>query len=162
MTIYYLMVKTHRKTGLKYLCQTRQKNPYTYPGSGVDWSKHLKEFGEDIHTEILFKTTTKSELNAQGRYYSTLFRVVTAADDYGNKIWANLIPETGGGPGWTSEQCDRRMVKIVSEGKHHWQKRADGTSRASDSVIDGTNAWLKRSDGSSVAGDRVKNGTHNF
>lgn len=98
MTIYSLYVKTHRKTGLKYLGQTSQ-DPFKYPGSGVDWGAHLKEFGNDVHTDILLQTTDKSERNRLGRYYSALWHVVTAADDFGNKIWANRIPETGGGGG---------------------------------------------------------------
>ena len=96
MTIYTLYVKIHRKTGLKYLGQTSQ-DPFKYPGSGTDWKIHLKEFGNDIHTEILLQTTDKSERNQWGRYYSAIWHVVTAADDFGNKIWANRIPETGGG-----------------------------------------------------------------
>lgn len=162
MTIYYLMVKTHKKTGLRYLCQTRQKNPHEYTGSGIDWSDHLNKFGTFIHTEIILQTHDKEELKRQGRYYSTLWHVVTAVDDFGNKIWANRIPETGGGPGWTSEQAKRTQARLVSEGKHYGMRRPDGTSAASDSVINGTNPWLTRPDGSSVASDKVKNGSHNF
>jgi hypothetical protein len=91
MTIYTLYVKTHRKTGLKYLGQTSQ-DPFKYPGSGTDWIPHLEKFGNDVHTEILLQTTDKSERNQLGRYYSTLWHVVTAADDFGDKIWANRIP----------------------------------------------------------------------
>lgn len=98
MTIYYLYVKTHKVTGLKYLGQTSQ-DPFKYLGSGIDWVSHLKKFGNDVHTEILLKTTDKSERNQLGRYYSTLWHIVTAADNFGNKIWANKIPETGGGSG---------------------------------------------------------------
>jgi hypothetical protein len=96
MIIYTLYVKTHRKTGLKYLGQTSQ-DPFKYLGSGTDWVLHLEKFGNDIHTEIILQTTDKDERNRQGRYYSTLWHITTAADDFGNKIWANRIPETGGG-----------------------------------------------------------------
>ena len=99
MTIYYLMVKTHNITGLKYLCQTRKKDPYRYLGSGIAWTSHLRKFGKTVTTEVIFQTTDKQQLNDLGRYYSQLWRVVDAMDDFGNKIWANLIPETGGGPG---------------------------------------------------------------
>lgn len=98
MTIYTLYVKTHRKTGLKYLGQTSQ-DPFKYLGSGVDWGSHLKEFGNEVDTEILLQTSDREERNRLGRYYSALWHVVTAADDFGNKIWANRIPETGGGSG---------------------------------------------------------------
>lgn len=91
MTIY-LYVKTHNKTGLKYLGQTKQ-DPYSYKGSGVYWTKHLLEFGNDVSTLILHETVSKQKMQSLGRYYSKLWNIV---DD--NK-WANLIPETGGGAG---------------------------------------------------------------
>jgi hypothetical protein len=103
MTIYTLYVKVHRKTGLRYLGQTK-KNPNKYLGSGVDWSSHLEKFGDDIDTEILLKTTDWEELKYWGRYYSKLWRVVTSMDDFGNKIWANKIPETGGGGNHTEQR----------------------------------------------------------
>ena len=91
------MVKTHNITGLKYLCQTSKQNPYSYSGSGIDWKIHLNKFGYHVSTEILAECHTKEELNKQGRYYSKLWNIVDGQDDYGNKIWANRIPETGGG-----------------------------------------------------------------
>lgn len=97
MTIY-LVIKTHKKTGLKYLCKTIQ-NPYKYRGSGVDWKKHLKVYGNDHTTEILKICKDNSELYHWGKYYSNLYQVVSAMDNYGNKIWANKIPETGGADG---------------------------------------------------------------
>lgn len=98
MNIYYLYVKIHKKTGLRYLGQTK-RNPYTYLGSGSDWTAHLEKHGKDISTEIILKTTDKLECNSIGRYYSNLWHILTAVDDYGNKIWANKIIESGGGAG---------------------------------------------------------------
>jgi hypothetical protein len=95
MTIY-LMVKTHQKTGLKYLCKTT-RNPFKYKGSGVDWCKHLKKYGYEHDTEIVMECANQNELYHWGSYYSKLWNVVNGQDDYGNKIWANRIPETGGG-----------------------------------------------------------------
>lgn len=70
-----------------------------YRGSGIDWKQHLQKYGNDVTTIILLQTTDKQELIAVGRYYSTLWNVVQAVDDFGNKIYANRIPESGGGPG---------------------------------------------------------------
>jgi len=95
MTIY-LMVKTHQKTGLKYLCKTT-RNPFKYNGSGVDWLKHLKKHGFEHDTMIVMECANQAELYHWGSYYSKLWNVVYGQDDYGNKIWANRIPETGGG-----------------------------------------------------------------
>lgn len=97
MTIY-LYIKTHNKTGLKYLGKT-VKNPYLYSGSGKNWIKHLKQHGNNVSTEILRECSSIEELQYWGRYYSNYFMIVTAQDNFGNKIWANKIPETGGGPG---------------------------------------------------------------
>ena len=99
MTIYYLMVKTHNTTGLKYLCQTKKKNPQKYLGSGKYWINHLAYYGKNIRTDIILETTDKNLLNDTGRYYSILWIITTSMDDFGNRIWANAIAETGGGPG---------------------------------------------------------------
>jgi hypothetical protein len=115
MTIYYLMVKTHNITGLKYLCQTKKKDPYRYLGSGLEWTKHLRNYGKTVKTEIILTTTDKQELNEKGRYYSNLWKILTAVDDFGNRIWANAIPETGGGPGVpnpTDEINKKRAEKL--------------------------------------------------
>lgn len=124
MSIYYLYVKTHRKTGLKYLGQTR-RNPYTYSGSGGDWIAHLKEHGEDISTEIILKTTDKSKRNFLGRYYSNLWRILTAVDDYGNRIWANRIIESGGGGGGKfgikRKESTKEKLVLANSGKNNPQ-----------------------------------------
>ena len=117
MTIYYLMVKTHNITGLKYLCQTKKKNPYKYLGSGIDWINHLKIYGTSIYTEILLTTTDKKELGEVGRHYSTIWRITTAMDNYGNKIWANLIPETAGGQPVFTEKSKQKLRDSWSDPK---------------------------------------------
>ena len=87
----YLYVKTHTKTGLKYLGKTK-RNPYTYNGSGIDWKQHLKEHGsEGVETRILVECQTNEQINHWGRFYSELWNIVES------KEWANRIPETGGG-----------------------------------------------------------------
>lgn len=101
----YLYVKTHFKTGLKYLGKTTQ-NPYTYLGSGIDWKAHLKEHGEEHTTEILKECKSNKELNEWGRYYSRLFNVVESND------WANRIPETGGG--WCDEEARKKISKSLT------------------------------------------------
>ena len=122
MTIYTLYIKTHRLTGLKYLGQTRQ-DPHKYSESGIDWSKHLIEHGEDVDTYILFQSTDITERNYWGRYYSNYYKIVSAMDDFGNKIWANRIPETGGGPGGIKgrsrgEKFKKKML-IQNKGKNN-------------------------------------------
>lgn len=83
------MVKTHRITGLKYLCQTAKKNPYKYKGSGKYWVRHLKVHGDLFDTHVILKCYTKSALKEWGLYYSKLWSIVES------KQWANMIPESG-------------------------------------------------------------------
>ena len=125
MTIY-LMVKTHQKTGLKYLCKTT-KDPFIYHGSGVDWLKHLKKHGYEHDTEIVMECANQQELYYWGSYYSKLWNVVKGQDDYGNKIWANRIPETGGGGGVYGDKNPMRNPIIaakISGEKHHMKKES--------------------------------------
>ena len=96
MTIY-LYVKTHNKTGLKYLGKTIAKDPYKYPGSGVYWSRHLKKHGKDYTTEIIKECETQEEVAKWGLHYTNLWNIVDAKDNTGRKIWANIKPETGDG-----------------------------------------------------------------
>jgi hypothetical protein len=117
MSDIYLLVKTHRVTGLKYLCQTKQ-DPKKYKGSGTDWRDHVKKFGNNVDTEIIKVCVDKCDLKYWGRYYSTLWNVVTASDDFGNKIWANAIPETGGGPGFTSAENSKYQLEIWANPEH--------------------------------------------
>lgn len=89
--MYYLMIKKHNKTNLKYLCQTKRKQPFLYPGSGKYWRLHLEKHGHDISTEILGTFESKQELREAGRYYSELYDVVESDE------WANLRIEDGDG-----------------------------------------------------------------
>jgi len=115
MTIYYLYIKTHNITGLKYLGQTSKQDPYLYCGSGKHWVTHLKEYGFNVRTEILSVCISKQELSATGRYYSEYYKILSAVDNYGNRIWANKIPETGGGGTPTSET--RKKLSVSQLGR---------------------------------------------
>ena len=99
MTIYYLYIKTHNKTGLKYLGYTGRKDPYKYKGSGDYWTDHIKKHGYDVNTEILKECSTKDEIKHWGLHYSDLWNIVEDRNNEGNKIWANLKPENGDGAG---------------------------------------------------------------
>ena len=121
MTIY-LYVKTHRKTGLKYLGKTTSTDPHAYHGSGGLWKAHLKEHGADYDTKIIQECQTNQELSKWGRYYSNLWNVV---EDSG---WANQIPETGGGGNHTEErkelfrqqQLGRKKATRTDTHKQNW------------------------------------------
>jgi hypothetical protein len=90
--IIYLYLKTHNKTGLKYLGKTKE-NPHKYLGSGLYWSRHIKTHGNDITTEILKECSTNEEVKHWGEYYSDLWDIVNSDE------FANLKTESGdGGP----------------------------------------------------------------
>jgi hypothetical protein len=93
---HYLMIKTHKVTGLKYLCKTSTDNPakpYVYLGSGKYWKRHLKKYGREVSTEILKVCDTREELVREGIYYSKLLNVVCSEE------YANMVEERGdGGP----------------------------------------------------------------
>ena len=86
----YLLVKTHSKTGLKYLCKTTKRKYEKYSGSGVYWRQHLKVHGKEHSTELIRECSSKEELREWGLHYSALWNVVDSEE------WANLIPEDGG------------------------------------------------------------------
>ena len=112
--IIYLYVKTHQKTGLKYLGQTRAIDPHKYTGSGVYWLSHLKVHGFDYTTEILHECTSKEELNEIGLYYSKLWNIVESNE------WANLKEECGDG----GRQTDvvRKRIGEACKGRIPWNK----------------------------------------
>lgn len=91
MTIYYLYVKTHNITGMKYLGFTTLADPYSYFGSGVHWNNHLRIHGKSITTEIIKECVSHDELKHWGKHYSALWDVVRS------KEWANEVDETGNG-----------------------------------------------------------------
>lgn len=114
MRIYSLYVKVHKITGVRYLGQTFQ-DPFVYRGSGKDWVTHLSNFGNEVETIILLQTNDRSQRNYWGRYYSVLFNIVGSMDDFGNKIWANRIPETGGGGAKRKVKRDKKKLLSKKE-----------------------------------------------
>jgi hypothetical protein len=103
--IYYLYLKTHNVTGLKYIGSTKQ-DPYIYQGSGLIWKNHLKKYGRDVTTRILGVYADKEKLKIDGQYYSYKYNVVESKD------FANLTIEEGqGGNTWdrTIEENRERM-----------------------------------------------------
>ena len=130
--IIYLYVKTHNKTGKKYLGQTTSEDPHAYPGSGLIWESHLKKHGRDYSTEILLATQDQAELKKMGQYYSALWNVVDSDE------WANLQPEEGQGfasgdhhhskkPGYINpmtQEKNRRahQKRMLDLGNNHWAK----------------------------------------
>jgi hypothetical protein len=105
----HLYIKTHRKTGLKYLGKT-VRDPYNYKGSGTLWMRHLEKHGNDVDTEIIFSTRDKEEIKQKGIYYSNLWNITESSD------WANLRPEEGdGGDTFSGRKHKPETIQVMKE-----------------------------------------------
>lgn len=102
MGIYKLYVKTHSKTGLKYLGMTTQQDHNRYNGSGLHWLRHLAVHGNEHSTEIVEECESLESLRERGLYYSNLWNVVDSPE------WANIILESGQGVIPTPEIIKKR------------------------------------------------------
>jgi len=156
----YLYVKTHNKTGLKYLGKTTAKDPHDYKGSGKHWKAHIKKHGYDVETKILLKTDSEEALKETGFRYSKKWNIVKS------KKWANLTEETGNGI--SSEFSKRLQKKRVKDGTHPWLNggTADNGSKTRERNIqaakDGTHPFLGGKYVKESNKRMVDNGIHPF
>lgn len=144
----YLCIKTHRKTGLKYLCKTIRTDYDRYSGSGKYWKNHLRVHGKDFDTELLRECSSEQELKEWGIYYSNLWNIVESDE------WANLKPEEGDGgdPG----PIGRAKISESKIGKKHSieqnnnkSKRQLGTKKSQ--------SWLEKRVGMKYQRRKTKN-----
>jgi len=102
--MYYLYLKTHLKTHLKYLGMTTQ-DPFFYQGSGVYWKNHLKKHGRKVFTEILFETENHEEFCKKALEYSHKYKIKDS------KEFANLCLEDGkSNTGWIATRETRTKM----------------------------------------------------
>lgn len=142
-TKIYLYLKTHRKTGLRYLGKTKQ-DPYKYLGSGKRWRNHLSKHGADVETQILLETTDEKEIAVAGKFYSALWNVVESND------FANLKIEAGEG-GFDHINNNPTLRAKVTELSRKWNKENNNggtrhwTAESYRKVIEGgRNTFLGR------------------
>lgn len=167
--MYYLYVKKHRKTGMKYLGYTSKDNVNQYTGSGKYWLKHLAKHGSDcVVTHILFESENRDLVALWGVFFSDLYNVVESDE------WANLIVENTRGP--SSADATRMRLEQVKNGTHQWlgennpskKMVADGTHHllggeiARKLVADGKHHFCDADKQKEMAQKKVKAGTHNF
>lgn len=106
----YIYLKTHNKTGLKYLGKTN-KDPFSYKGSGKYWKRHIKQHGYDVRTEILAECCSEQEVIEKGLFFSNMWDVVKSSD------FANLKPEMGdGGSNGPMPEMQRRSLSESKRG----------------------------------------------
>jgi hypothetical protein len=109
MKTIYLYLKTHNKTGLKYLGKTT-KDPFLYKGSGSVWKHHIAKHGYDVSTEILFESTSKEEFKEVAIKFSKLHNIVESSE------FANLTTEEGqGGATWINRKHTEESKRKMSQ-----------------------------------------------
>lgn len=100
---FYLYVKRHKITGLKYFGMTATKDPYVYLGSGKYWRRHLRTHGKDIDTTDVWEFDNIESCEKFALDFSAKHNIVESVE------WANLRPENGrdgkapGSPGMKKE-----------------------------------------------------------
>ena len=85
----YLYIKRHKTTGLLYFGKTTQSDPYSYTGSGVRWTRHLRVHGKDIETLWVKEFTDKDKLMKFAMLFSKIANITESTN------WANIINENG-------------------------------------------------------------------
>lgn len=96
MSTIYLYVKQHSVTGLKYFGKTYHTNPFKYLGSGEYWTKHIKQHGTDqVKTIEVWGFDDQETCTNFAIKFSNENNIVNSTDNFGKKIWANLIIENG-------------------------------------------------------------------
>jgi len=90
--IWTLFVKQHNTTGLKYLGDPDEGNPFTYKGSGQYWLAHLRKHRKDFSTYIIGQYETQSELKEASNYYFDLWNVAESRNQKtGKGVFADDI-----------------------------------------------------------------------
>jgi hypothetical protein len=128
-SMYYLYIKTHNVTGLKYLGYTSRSDYHTYLGSGLYWRRHLAYHGHDYSTSILLATDSKQSIKVTGGFYSNLYNIVES------KEWANLKPEDGmGGTHIVTEEQKLKQSKKM-KGRYGGEKNPMYGKRRKDTTL---------------------------
>lgn len=147
--MFFLYVKIHNKTGLKYLGQTIQ-DPYKYKGSGTIWKKHITEYGNDVSTYVIATVDTKKELAEIGLYYSKSWNVVESNE------WANMIYESGfGGANPCAIKAGTGFMKMKKSGTMSTFATQNNKKR----LANGNHNFLGENHPQRVA---IRNGTSRF
>lgn len=122
--MYYLLLKTSKhltskRTILKYLCKHEgsRESCFKYCGSGKYWKLHLKKYGKEHSTNILFETTNRAELKYAGKWFSNEFNIVN------DSAWANLGIENGWGGDFNSGRKLSKLTKrkISQNNGRYWK-----------------------------------------
>ena len=149
----YLYLKKHKKTGKKYLGYTQQ-DPFEYVGSGKLWLQHLKKYGREVETEILFTTESMKELSEKGIEFSNKFDVV-GSDDF-----LNLMEESGTGCTLGTKRSEETRTKMREVHSGHNRMSEDGKRRVSRANSGSKNGMFGRTH-SKEAKEKIRQTNYN-
>lgn len=85
----WLYIKQHNETGLKYFGKTTTDDPIKYLGSGIYWTRHLKNHGDNVSTIWCKLFEDKDSLVEYALDFSIKNNIVESAE------WVNLKNEDG-------------------------------------------------------------------
>jgi hypothetical protein len=120
----YLYLKKHNQTGLMYFGKTI-KDPESYAGSGVYWTRHLEKHGNDVSTVWTKVFTNIKELNKYALEYSRKHNIVESSN------YANLKEEDdlmGGATGITP--AGRKIISEKSKKFRHSEETKQKIKKA--------------------------------
>lgn len=121
---YKLLLKTHLKTNLKYLCKTIKDDYISYKGSGKIWKAHLKKYGRDVSNILIYETDDLEKFTKVCLHQSYEMDIVNSAE------FANLKPEDGLDGGDTfSNQTPEKQFEIRNKLSESSKKHAINRSK---------------------------------
>lgn len=110
----YLYIKQHTITGKLYFGKTI-KNPETYFGSGLHWSRHLKKHGKEHVVNLWYHLfESQEECTSFALEFSESMNIVESDQ------WLNLKPENGldgGVKGFKHSLESKEKNRIAQTGK---------------------------------------------
>ncbi len=130
MSIYkptWLYIKQHNITGLKYFGKTI-RDPFTYIGSGVYWTRHVKKHGNNVTTTWAKKFETKESLVEFAKEFSKTNNIIESNE------WANLKEEDGLMGGSQPESIRKKMSES-HKGKKYSDEQRKRMSIAQKKVV---------------------------
>lgn len=119
--MHKLLIKTHKTTGLKYLCYTQKKDHISYTGSGLVWKLHLEEYGYTFDTIVVYESENYDDFKKVAIEKSKEYDVVNSNE------WANLKLEEGDGGDtvskkrWITNGSIDKYINIDSELPQGWK-----------------------------------------
>ncbi len=127
-----LYLHTHKINGLKYLGFTSnlKRRGYEYKNDNSMWGAHLRKYGEDYTTEILYEGDNQELLSNHAIAYSLVHKI------WDNSEYANLELENGLNGGVPTKWKNQATVDLYRSrlgekngffGKHHTEKHKQQT-----------------------------------